>query len=149
MQRAPALANHRITPTSATRLPTLCSAVDENGDLVTIPRLSSVAGSSKLPGWKRRSAAEKVEHLLGLSLDRMHDFSLGLPIASIRTGLQLRRKSFVSWPMVAAKVGGEARRERDRQRVLDDLVRGPHRIPKISAAASPTGHLPQPRGLSL
>src|SRR5262249_12061792 len=30
-------------------------------------------GSNKPPGWYRWSPAEKAEHLLGLSLDRMHD----------------------------------------------------------------------------
>jgi hypothetical protein len=49
-------------------------AVDANGNVVTIPRLPSVAGSNKPPGWNRWSAAEKVEHLLGMSLDRMHDY---------------------------------------------------------------------------
>jgi hypothetical protein len=49
-------------------------AVDPGGNVVTIPRLPSVAGSNKPPGWDRWSPAEKVEHLLGLSLDRMHDY---------------------------------------------------------------------------
>jgi hypothetical protein len=49
-------------------------AVDQDGNVVTIPRLSSVAGSNKPPGWNRWSPAEKAEHLLGLSLDRMHDY---------------------------------------------------------------------------
>jgi hypothetical protein len=38
------------------------------------PRLPAVAGSNKPPGWKRWRPAGKAEHLLGLSLDRMHDY---------------------------------------------------------------------------
>jgi hypothetical protein len=49
-------------------------AVDEHGNLVTIPRLPSVAGANKPHGWNRWSAAEKAQHLLSMSLDRMHDY---------------------------------------------------------------------------
>jgi hypothetical protein len=48
-------------------------AVDPDGNVVTIPRLPSVTGTHKPPGWNRWSAAEKVEHLLSMSLDRRHD----------------------------------------------------------------------------
>jgi hypothetical protein len=48
--------------------------VDQDGNVVTIPRLPSVAGSNKPPCWNRWSPAEKAEHLLGLSLDRMHEY---------------------------------------------------------------------------
>jgi hypothetical protein len=55
-------------------------AVDADGNVVALPRLPSVTGSHKPPGWNRWSVAEKVEHLLGMSLDRMHDFTfLGPP----------------------------------------------------------------------
>jgi hypothetical protein len=48
-------------------------AVDPTtGEVVVIPRLPSVTGANKPPGWDRWSPAEKVQHLLGLSLDRMH-----------------------------------------------------------------------------
>ena len=49
-------------------------AVDQDGNVVPIPRLPAVTGASKPPGWDGWSAAEKVEHLLGMSLDRMHDY---------------------------------------------------------------------------
>jgi hypothetical protein len=42
--------------------------------IISIPRLPAVAGASKPPGWNRWSAAEKVEHLLSLSLDRMAEY---------------------------------------------------------------------------
>jgi hypothetical protein len=68
-------------------------------------------------------AAETVEHLLGLSLDRMHDY-LSWPADGLdpyRLAAQTQVIRFVA--MVAAKVGDEARRERDRQRVLAELMR--------------------------
>jgi len=49
-------------------------AVDQDDNVVTIPRLRSVTCSNKPPGWNRWGAADKVEHLLGMSLDRMHDY---------------------------------------------------------------------------
>src|SRR5215469_16920330 len=99
-------------------------AVDQDGNVVTIPRLPSVAGANKPPGWKRWSPAEKVEHLLALSLDRMHDY-LSWPADGLdphRLAAQTQVIRVVA--MVAAKVGEEARRERERQRVLGELVRG-------------------------
>jgi hypothetical protein len=41
------------------------------GEAVVIPRLPPVTGASKPPAGTGWPAAEKVEHLLGLSLDRM------------------------------------------------------------------------------
>src|SRR5215469_13001948 len=73
-------------------------AVDPDGNVVTIPRLPSVAGSNKPPGWNRWSPAEKAEHLLGLSLDRMHDWPAD-ELDPYR--LQRRRRSSASlrwWP---------------------------------------------------
>jgi hypothetical protein len=99
-------------------------AVDQDGQVVTMPRLPSVAGANKPPGWNRWSAAEKVEHLLGLSLDRMHDY-LAWPADDLdpyRLAAQTQVIRVVG--MVAAKVGDEARRERNRERVLGRLLRG-------------------------
>jgi hypothetical protein len=68
---------------------------------------------NKPPGWNRWSAAEKAEHLLGLSLDRMHDY-LSWPADSLdpyRLAAQTQVVRVIA--MVAAKVGGEAAREHD------------------------------------
>jgi hypothetical protein len=99
-------------------------AVDADGNLVTIPRLPSVTGIHKPPGWNRWSAAEKVEHLLGMSLDRMHDH-LSRPADGLdpyRLAAQTQVVRVVA--MVAAKVGVEARRKRDHQRALEALSPG-------------------------
>jgi hypothetical protein len=98
-------------------------AVDQDGNVVTIPRLPSVTGAHKPPGWNRWSAAEKVEHLLSMSLDRMHDY-LSWPADSLdpyRLAAQTQVVRVIA--MVAAKVGGEAAREADRQRALGQLIR--------------------------
>jgi hypothetical protein len=93
-------------------------AIDQDGNVVTIPRLPSVTGANKPPDWNRWSAAEKVQHLLGLSLDRMHDY-LSWPAGDLdphRLAAQTQVVRVVA--MVAAKVGDEVRRKRDRQRAL-------------------------------
>jgi hypothetical protein len=98
-------------------------AVDQDGNVVTIPCLPAVTGANRPPGWNRWSAAEKVEHLLGLSLDRMHEY-LSWPADDLdpyRLAAQTQVIRVVA--MVAAKVGGEAARQRDRQRILDELTR--------------------------
>jgi len=98
-------------------------AVDQDGNIVTIPRLPSVAGSNKPPGWNRWSPAERVEHLLGLSLDRMHDY-LSWPADGLdpyRLAAQTQVIRVVA--MVAAKVGVEAHRERERERILSEMTR--------------------------
>jgi hypothetical protein len=90
-------------------------AVDTDGNVVTISRLPSVTGAHKPPGWNRWSAAEKVEHLLSMSLDRMHDY-LSWPADSLdpyRLAAQTQIVRVIA--MVAAKVGGEAARERDQE----------------------------------
>jgi hypothetical protein len=99
-------------------------AVDGDGNVVALPRLPSVTGAHKPPGWNRWSAAEKVEHLLGMSLDCMHDY-LSWPADGLdpyRLAAQAQVIRVVA--MVAAKVGVEARRERDRERVLQALSPG-------------------------
>jgi hypothetical protein len=113
------------------------SAVDPDGNVVTIPRLPSLAGTHKPPGWNRWSAAEKVEHLLGLSLDRMHDY-LSWPADGLdpyRLAAQTQVIRVIA--MVAAKVGDEARGERDRQ-CLDEAVR------RFDSARQPEGTAPIP-----
>jgi len=98
-------------------------AVDQDGNLITIPRLPSVTGSNKPPGWNRWSTADKVEHLLGLSLDRIHEY-LSWPAHDLdpdRLAAQTQVIRVVA--MVAAKVGEEARRECTRDAVLGEMAR--------------------------
>jgi hypothetical protein len=52
----------------------------DDGSIIAFPRIPRVAAqaSARLNRW---SDAEGVEHLLGMSLDRMHDYLPGLPMA--------------------------------------------------------------------
>ena len=110
-------------------------AVGQDGKLITIPRLPSVTGTNKPTGWNRWSAAEKVEHLLGLSLDRMREY-LSWPADDLdpyRLAAQTQVIRVVA--MVGAKVGDQARREREGRRTVDELLRkisAEHRSPEIS-----------------
>jgi len=55
--------------------PAATGALDPTtGEVVVIPWLPPVAGASKPPGWNHWSPAEKCEHLLGMSLDRMREY---------------------------------------------------------------------------
>ena len=103
-------------------------AVDQDGYVITIPRLPSVAGANKPSDWDQWSAAEKVEHLLGLSLDRMHDY-LSWPADDLdpyRLAAQTQVIRVVA--MVAAKVGEEARRQRNREAVFGEMERAYKRL---------------------
>jgi hypothetical protein len=100
-------------------------AVDQDGNVVAIPRLPTVTGASKPPGWKRWSPAEKVEHLLGLSLDRMHEYlswpAEGLDPCRLAAQTQVIRVL----AMVAAKAGirqaDSEEAKRFRQAMLGDI----------------------------
>ena len=75
------------------------------------------------PGWNRWGPAEKAEHLLGLSLDRMLEYP-SWPADDLdpyRLAAQTQVIRVVA--VVAAKVGGEAARARERQRILSDMTR--------------------------
>jgi hypothetical protein len=95
-----------------------------SGNLVTIPRLPSVPGANKPPGWNGWSAADKAQHLLGMSLDRIHDY-LAWPADGLdphRLAAQTQVIRVVA--MVAARVRDEACRARDWERALEGLIRG-------------------------
>jgi hypothetical protein len=77
------------------------------GEVVVIPRLPAVTGASKPPGWNRWSAAEKVEHLLGMSLDRMAEIlgwpADGLDPYRLAVQAQVMRVVAIVAPKVAAR----------------------------------------------
>ena len=75
------------------------------------------------PGWERWSDAEKVQHLLGLTLDRVHDY-LSWPPDNLdphRLAAQVQAARVVT--MVAARAGVEARRSREREQALEALIK--------------------------
>ena len=58
-------------------------AVDENGNLVTIPRLPSVTGANKPPGWRYFSAAQKIASIAAARSYRW-DLSLSSTLSACR-----------------------------------------------------------------
>ena len=87
------------------------AAVDQDANVVTIPRLPPVSNADKPPGWDRWGAAEKVEHLLSMSLDCMREYLSWPPDDLDPYRFAAQTQVIREVPMVAAKVG-VARRER-------------------------------------
>jgi hypothetical protein len=87
---------------------------------------------SELPrGWRHWSPAEKVEHLLGMTLDDMAEILSWGPIAALdpfclSVRLQVMRIVFAigAKALLDGRLGRDAARERDRERVLGELLRG-------------------------
>jgi hypothetical protein len=98
-------------------------ALDQSGEVVVIPRLPRVTGADKPAGWRRWSAAEKVEHLLGMSLDRVHDYLAWPPDEIDPHRLAAQREVVRVVVLLSAKMGIEAHRERARTAALDELAR--------------------------
>ena len=96
---------------------------DANGEVVAFPFLTKVSGADKPRGWSRWSAAEKVEYLLGLSVDRMHDYLSWPPDGLDPYRLAAQTQVIRVVAMVAPKAGGEAARERERHRIIEELTR--------------------------
>ena len=104
------------------------------GALVPFPYTPRV---TELPsGWRRWSPAEKIEHALNMSLDGVAEvlsWSPGeLDPHRLNVWAQVVR---VAW-MIGTKTGLEAARERDRERVLDELDRNLRERAKQNAGAS-------------
>jgi hypothetical protein len=99
---------------------------DEDGGVIAFPYMPRVADLA--PGWRHWSPAEKIEHLLGMSLDRCYDI-LSWPIAELdpfrlSVKLQVIRIVFAigAKALLDGKLGREAARERDRQCALEELT---------------------------
>lgn len=100
---------------------------DQRGSVIAFPFLPRVAGADKPPGWNRWSAAEKVEHLLGMSLDQAHNIlswpAQGLDPHRLNVLTQVWRVVFMIGikSLLDGKLGREAARERNRAAVLEEL----------------------------
>jgi hypothetical protein len=96
------------------------------GELVPFPYMPRVAGLP--PGWRHFSAAQKIEHLIGL--DRCYEILSWGPIAEFDPVCRSMRMQLlrVILPigikaLPDGKVGRDAARERDRGRRLEELAR--------------------------
>jgi hypothetical protein len=106
-----------------------------NGEVIAFPRMPRVADLPR--GWRHWSPAEKVEHLLGMSLDRCREI-LSWPTRELdpfRLSVQAQVSRVIFMIGIKAlldgKLGREAARERNRAAVLEDLDR------KLRARAVP------------
>jgi hypothetical protein len=100
---------------------------DGDGSVIAFPYMPRVADLPR--GWRHWSPAEKIEHLLGTSLDDMAEI-LSWPIAELdpfrlSVKLQVIRIVFAigAKALFDGKLGREAEREHDRDRVLHELAR--------------------------
>jgi hypothetical protein len=100
---------------------------DEDGSVINFPRMPRAAD---LPhGWQHWSPAEKIEHLLGMTLDDVAEI-MSWPIAELdpfRLSVRMQVMRIVlaigAKPLLDGKLGREAARERDRERVLAEMAR--------------------------
>jgi hypothetical protein len=99
---------------------------DRSGEVVAFPYKPRTADLPR--GWRHWSPAEKIEHLLGISLDRAHE------ILSWRVGeLDSHRLNVLTQvlrvilmigvrALLDGTLGREAARDRDRHRALEELT---------------------------
>jgi hypothetical protein len=99
---------------------------DEDGSVIAFPYMPRVADLPRR--WRHWSPAEKIEHLLGMTLDEMAEITLW-PIAErdpfrLSVKLQVIRIVFAigAKALLDGKLGREAARERDRQCALEELT---------------------------
>jgi hypothetical protein len=98
-----------------------------DGSVIAFPHMPRVA---ELPrGWRHWSPAEKIEHLLGMTLDDIAEI-MSWPIAGLDPfRLSVRSQVLRIILMIGVRalldgrLGREAARERDRERVLAEMAR--------------------------
>ena len=100
----------------------------DDGSVIAFPRMPRTADLP--PGWRHWSPAEKIEHLLGMTLDDIAEIMSWGPIAELdpfrlSVRLQVIRLIFAIGvkALLDGRLGREAARDRDRERVLAELVR--------------------------
>jgi hypothetical protein len=98
----------------------------DDGSVIVFPRMPRVADLPR--GWRRFSTAEKIEHLIGLNrcreilswpLDGLDPVRRSMRMQVSRVILRIGIKALLD-----GTLGREAARERDRERVLGELLRG-------------------------
>jgi hypothetical protein len=94
-----------------------------SGGGVAFLYLPRVVGADRPPGWDRWLPAARVEHLLGMSLDRIHDYLGWSPHELDPHRLAAQSQAMRVVVMIAAKVGIEAQRQGLDQARLDELRR--------------------------
>jgi hypothetical protein len=99
----------------------------EDGSVIAFPRMPRVADLP--PGWRHFTTAQKIEHLVGLdrcrailswgSISELDPLRFSFQMLVMRILLQVGLKA-----MLDGTLAHEAARERDRERILGELIDG-------------------------
>jgi hypothetical protein len=100
-----------------------------SGELVQFPRLTHPRAGLSHAEWRALSPGGKIERLLGMSLDRAAEI-MSWPLAEcdsprLAVKMQVWRVVFTICvkAVLNGSLGRDAARERDRQRILEELAR--------------------------
>jgi hypothetical protein len=103
----------------------------EDGSVIAFPRLTHPRAGLSHAEWRGLGPAEKIERLLGMSLDHAAEILAWGPVADLdahrlHVWLQVWRVVFMigTKALFDGKLERDAARERDRDRILGELVRG-------------------------
>ena len=99
------------------------------GSVIAFPRLSHPRTGLSHAEWRALSPAEKIERLFDMSLDDLYE-SMSWPIGELdpfrlSVRMQVTRTVFTICMKACldGRLGREAARERDRQRIIEELAR--------------------------
>jgi hypothetical protein len=102
----------------------------EDGSVIAFPRLTHPRGGLSHAEWRGLGPAEKIERPHGMSLDHATEILSWGPVANLdahrlHVWLQVWRVVFMigTKALFDGKLGRDAARERDRDRILGDLIR--------------------------
>jgi hypothetical protein len=95
---------------------------DADGSVIAFPRMPRAADLPR--GWRYWSPAEKIEHLLGVSLDDMAEI-MSWPIAELdpfRLSVKLQVMRIILAVGAKAYLDGKLGRDAERERVLAEMA---------------------------
>jgi hypothetical protein len=102
----------------------------DDGSVIAFPRLTHPRAGLSHAAWRGLGPAEKIERLLGMSLDHAAEILSWGPVTDLdahrlHVWLQVWRVVFMvgSKALLDGTLGRKAARERDRQRVLAEMSR--------------------------
>jgi hypothetical protein len=102
----------------------------DDGSVIAFPRLTHPRAGLSHAQWRTLGPAVKIERLFGMSLDDLYEI-MSWPIGELdpfrlSVRMQVARVVFMigAKALFDGKLGREAARERDRERVLSELIRG-------------------------
>jgi hypothetical protein len=100
----------------------------EDGSVIAFPRLTHPRAWLSHAQWRALGPAEKIERLFGMSLDDLYEI-MSWPIGDLdpfrlSVRMQATRVVFTIClkPVLDGKLGREAARERDKDRILGELI---------------------------